>query len=123
MPIDSKLNPKASSESKSWSQRVDTLRTYLSRFVSDSRARYVQTQDVGKSEAVAISADGHGQPLLSGPEPIRTELEQFLQSRPDLTNEINELALRSSDSGPLHLLPNTAVATNGSKPWKLWIDA
>ena len=121
-PNEPKQNRKASSESKSWSERVESIRNYLSKFVSDTRARYGQKNGAEKLDAVAISADGKGQPLLSGPEPIRTELEQFLRSNPDITKEINELASLSSESGPLRLLPKTDTGSRGSESWKLWLD-
>lgn len=119
---ESSRNPNVFSESKSWSERVDSLRNTLSKFASNARARYGLTQDAKKREAVAISADGQGRPQINGPEPIRTELEQFLQSRPDLLQEFSELASQSSDSGPLRLLPDRESASKGNEPWKLWLD-
>jgi len=120
--IESSRNPNATSESKGWSERVDSIRNTLSKFVSNARARYGLTQDTNMREAIAISADGQGRPQISGPEPIRTELEQFLQSRPDLIQEFNELASQSSDTGPLRLLPGQELVFNRNEPWKLWLD-
>ena len=120
--IESSRNPNATSESIGWSERVDSIRNTLSKFVSNARARYGLTQDTNTQEAVAISADEQGRPRISGPEPIRTELEQFLQSRPDLIQEFNELASQSSDSGPLRLLPGQELASKRNDPWKLRLD-
>jgi len=119
---ESSRNPNATSESKGWSERVDSLRNTLSKFISNARARYGLTQDTKTREAVAISADEQDRPQISGPEPIRTEIEQFLQSRPDLVQEFSELASQSSDSDPLRLLPGQELASKGSEPWKLWLD-
>ena len=121
-PNEPKQTLRASSESKSWYERVDSIRNSLSKFVADTRARYGQKQGAEKQEAVAISADGTGQPLLSGPEPIRTELEQFLRSNPYITKEINELASQSVETDPFRLLPKTGTGSKGSEPWKLWLD-
>jgi len=120
--IESSRNPNATSESKGWSERVDSLRNYLSKFASNARARYGLTQDTKTREAVAIYSDGQGRTQISGSEPIRTELEQFLQSRPDLIQEFNELASHSPNSGPLRLLPDRESSSKGNEPWKLWLD-
>ena len=115
-------NQKASSEKKSWPERAESLRNYLSRVVTDLRARYRLPTDSAKVEGLSISATGAGEPVLEGPEPLRTELQHHLQQRPSLINEINELALQRTRSGPLRLLPQHEPVANTGEPWKLWID-
>ena len=115
-------NQKASSEKKSWPERAESLRSYLSRVVTDLRARYRLPTDSAKVEGLSISATGAGEPVLEGPEPLRTELQHHLQQRPSLINEINALALQGTRSGPLRLLPQHESVANTGVPWKLWID-
>jgi len=115
-------NQKASSEKKSWPERAESLRNYLSRVVTDLRARYRLPTDSAKAEGLSISATGDGEPVLEGPEPLRTELQHHLQQRPTLINEINELALQRTRSGPLRLLPQHESVANTGDRWKLWID-
>ena len=115
-------NPRASSEQKTWADRVESIRSYLSKLVTESRTRFGLPTHSPQSESISISANGKDQPVLSGPEPLRTELELQLQKRPALVKEINELALESAHSGPLGLLPRPDSAGNSIGPWKLWID-
>ncbi len=115
-------NPKASSEEKTWSDRVESIRSYLSKLVRESRARYGLASKSNEFDSISISANGKDQLVLSGPEPLRTELELQLQKRPALAKEINELALQSAHSGPLGLLPQPDSSGGPIGPWKLWID-
>ncbi len=114
--------PKANSEQKTWADRVESIRSTLSKLVAESRTRFGLPTNSTQSESISISANGKDQPVLSGPEPLRTELEHQLQKRPTLVNEINALALESSHSGPLGLLPRPFSPGNSIGPWKLWID-
>ena len=116
-------NPKASSDGKSWADRVQSLRSTLSKVIADARARYGLPTDSGNTESLSISSIGKDQPGLDGPEPWRTELEHHLQEHPALIQEINELALQSARSEPLRLLPQHELNTGAFEPWKLWIDA
>ena len=114
--------PKARSEQKTWTDRVESIRSSLSKLVREARARFGLPTNSAQSESISISANGKDQPVLNGPEPLRTELELQLQKRPTLVKEINELALESPHSGPLGLLPRPDSVGNSSGPWKLWID-
>ncbi len=121
--IEQTQNQKASREKESWTDRVQSLRSYLSKVVADARVRYGLPTDLGNAESLSISSTGKGQPGLDGPEPMRTELEHYLQEHPALIHEINELALQSTRSEPLRLLPKQELNKNANEPWKLWIDA
>ena len=121
--IEQTQNPNASSEKRSWADRVQSLRSTLSKVVTDARARYGLPTDSGNAESLSISSNGKGQPGLDGPEPLRTELEHHLQEHPALIQEINELALQRMRSEPLRLLPQQELTKNANEPWKLWIDA
>ena len=114
--------PKTNSDETTWTDRVDSVRRYLSKLVTESRARFGLTTSATQSDSISISANGKDQPVLSGPEPLRTELELQLQKRPALVKEINELALQSAQSGPLGLLPQPDSTGTSTRPWKLWID-
>ena len=115
-------NQKASSGKKSWPVRVESLRSYLSKVVSELRAHYPLPADSVKAGGLTISATGDGEPILEGPEPLRTELHHHLQQHPALVKEINDLALQSTRSGPLRLLPQQEAVANSADAWKLWID-
>ena len=115
-------NQKASSEKKGWPERVESLRSHLSEVVSGFRARYPLPTDSVHAEGLSISATGEGEPFLEGPEPMRTELHQYLQRHPTLIHEINELASQCARSGPLRLLPQQDTVANSGDAWKLWID-
>ena len=121
--IEQTQNQKASSEKKSWTDRVQSLRSYLSKVVTDVRARYGLPTNSDNAASLSISSTGKGQPILEGPEPMRTEVEHHLQEHSALIKEINELALQSSYSEPLRLLPKQKLNQNANEPWKLWIDA
>ncbi len=121
--IEQTQNQKASSEKMSWADRVQSLRSILSKVVTDARTRYGLPTDSGDARSLSISSTGTGQPGLEGPEPMRTELEHHLQEHPALVHEINDLALQNNRSGPLCLLPQPELIKNANEPWKLWIDA
>ena len=116
-------NQRASSEKGNWADRVQSLRSTLSKVVAEARARYGLPTDSGNTESLSISSTGKGQPGLKGPEPLRTELEHYLQEHPALIHEINELALQRTRSEPLRLLPQQELNKSANEPWKLWIDA
>ena len=121
-PIQSNQNPKTNSDQKSWADRVESLRSRLSNAVQQTRSRYGLTPESSSSGAISISANGKNQPLVSGAEPMRTELEMHLREHPELVKEINELASQSKFSGPLRLLPQCESAAGDKEPWKLWLD-
>ena len=122
VPIEPSRTQKPSSDLRSWSDRVESLRTYLSDVMNKARASYGLSLDPNPSNSISISADGKGQPVLSGPEPLRTELENHMRLHPALVDEINELATQRESSGPLRLLPKQDAPSNAVEPWKLWID-
>lgn len=117
------LNTKGSrNDGKSLGERIDSLRSYLSKFVNESRARYGLGPATGKPDSFSISSNGRETPKLNGPEPARSELENHLQENPAIINEINELALQSSSTAPLRLLPKSGGQVPMHEPWILWID-
>jgi len=121
--IQSSRNPKTGSDQKSWADRVESLRNRLSDAVKQTRLRYGLSPESSPTGAISISANGQNQPVLKGPEPVRSELEKHLHEHPELVKEINELASQSNDSGPLHLLPQSTSGTYEKEPWTLWLDA
>jgi hypothetical protein len=123
-PIQSSRNPKASNDQKSWAVRVESLRSRLSNAVQQARLRYGLSPESSPAGVVSISAAGQNQPVVNGPEPLRTELEKHLHEHPELVKEINELASQSRASSPLRLLPQSAESSaNTNEPWTLWLDA
>ena len=115
-------NQKPSSGQRSWLSRVESLRTYLSNVVTKARVSYGLPPDPTLQNSISISANGKDQPVLNGPEPLRTEIENHLHQHPALVEEINELATQRECDGPLGLLPKLNVPSNAGEPWKLWID-
>jgi hypothetical protein len=123
VPIRSSQNPKASSDQKSWADRVESLRSRLSDTVKQARLRYGLSPESSPIGAVSISANGTDKPVLNGPEPLRSEIEKHLHEHPELVTEINELASQSKASSPLRLLPKQEATTSANEPWTLWLDA
>ncbi|MCY2984202.1 MAG: hypothetical protein NTY15_11300 [Planctomycetota bacterium] len=122
-PISSSQNPKSSNDSKSWADRVESLRSRLSDAVKQARLRYGLSPEASPADAVSISANGTDKPVLNGPEPLRSELEKHLHENPELVKEINELASQSKSSSPLRLLPQQESSASANEPWTLWLDA
>jgi len=120
--IQSSLNPKASNVQKSWADRVESLRSRLSDAIKQARLRYGLSAESSPTGAISISANGQNQPVLNGPEPLRTELEKHLHEHPELVNEVNELASQSKASGPLRLLPQSESSASAKEPWTFWLD-
>jgi hypothetical protein len=75
-----------------------------------------------KADGISISSNGKETPRLNGPEPLRTELENHLRDHPAIVQEINALALQSSSTGPLRLLPSSDEQERSAASWTLWID-
>ena len=114
------LNP--SSQKKSWSDRAESLRSYLSKFLMQSRGRYGLPPNAEMDQGISISADGSGAPTLTGPEPFRTELQNHLRENPSVVKELNDLAMERSTNEPLRLLPEHDSRKPPGEKWKLWLD-
>ncbi len=122
-PIEPTPKPKGSSgDSKSVGDRIESLRSYLLKFVNESRARYGLGPGTRKPESFSISSNGKEILRLNGPEPSRTELENHLRDHPAIVKEINELAQQKSSAGPLRLLPHSEIKGPTEEPWTLWLD-
>ena len=121
VPIESDRSQKPNSEQRSWSDRVESLRTYLSSVVTKARGGYGRSSDSSELTSFSITANGKDQPVISGPEPLRTELEHHLLEHPAIVGEINELAVQHERSGPLRLLPSPTAFSNTMEAWKLWL--
>ena len=121
-PIRSSQNPKASNDQKSWADRVESLRSRLSDAVKQARLRYGLSPESSSTGAISISANGTDEPILKGPEPLRSELEKHLHEHPELVKEINDLASQSKASSPLRLLPQQERSASTNEPWTLWLD-
>ncbi len=121
VPIESDRSLKPNSEQRSWSDRVESLRSYLSSVVTKARGGYGRTSDSSELTSFSITANGKDQPVISGPEPLRTELEHHLLEHPAIVGEIHELAVQRERSGPLRLLPSQTAFSNTTEAWKLWL--
>ena len=111
-------------DGKSLTDRIQSLRSSLSKFVNESRVRLGLGPGTGKTEGISITSNGKETPRLSGPEPLRTELEIHLRENPAIVQEINAVALQKSSAGPLRLLPTTSseIREPQNEPWTLWVD-
>ncbi len=119
--IEPNRNQIPNSDPRSWSDRVESLRTYLSKVVTKACARYGLSSEPIESSSISITANGKDRPVISGPEPLRTELEHHLLEHPAIVGEINELAVQRETSGPLRLLPSQNAFSNTNEAWKLWL--
>ncbi len=120
--IEQAQNQRASSEKGIGLIESSRFVVLFIRVVAEARARYGMPADSVNTESLSISSTGKGHPGLKGPEPLRTELEHYLQEHPALIHEINELALQRIRSEPLRLLPQQELNKSANEPWKLWID-
>jgi len=114
--------PNPRSQKQSWADRAESLRSYLSKFVKESRSRYASLSSSEGAQGISILTDGKGTPTLSGSEPLRTELENHLHENPLVVKELNDLALERSTNEPLRLLPDHQQRQPQDEPWKLWLD-
>ncbi len=121
VPIESDRRLKPNSEQRSWSDRVESLRNYLSSVVTKARGSYGWSPESNELTSFSITANGKDQPVISGAEPLRTELEHHLLEHPAIVGEINELAAQRETSGPLRLLPSPTAFSNTTEAWKLWL--
>jgi hypothetical protein len=114
----------ANSGPKSWTERVDAIRTQLARFVSDARAKYGDSSSRSAAGSLAVEASGPDAPLqVIGPEPIRTELQQHLLERTELSDEIKSLAATQSAEEPLRWLPNQDKSQGAASAFRIWLDS
>jgi hypothetical protein len=120
--VEKSQSPKALSERESWSDRVESVRSYLSKVLDESKARAGLPNNFDSSDRIAILSSGKGDPIVKGVEPLRSEVERFLRDHPKLVQEINDLALERAPAGPLQWLPKRDDTNHTDEPWTLWLD-
>ena len=114
--------PRSNDSTKSWNDRFESLRLYLGKVAADARGKFNVAAGTLKTNGLAITSDGQSKPIVEGPEPARTELEQHLALHPNVAKELTELAATKSNAEPLRLLPNRQPSSEPSGIFKLWLD-
>ena len=113
-------NQVPSNLSKSWSERLESLRPQLSTLIAQSRMKFGIPPNIAADGSFSIISNGSEPPTVIGPEPIRADLEQQLMANPALSSEITTLAKTKPE--PLNLLQNRTTQSNSKDPLRIWID-
>jgi hypothetical protein len=95
---------KSKNESLSWTDRLESIRSQLSKLVEQSRLKFGLPMTAASAEGFSLVADSHSVSRVMGPEPIRTDLENSLADNPVLTQEIRSVARDKPWSNPAESL-------------------
>jgi len=124
VPATRASNPKASEPSPDWSDRLASLKKKLGKIVEETRVRWGLPLHASSNEGVQISIDGTGKISVSGPEPIRAEVESTVLNDTSLVQGLRDVASARPDSLGLFNRQNSMPSPNpiDVDPFRIWID-
>jgi hypothetical protein len=105
-------NPNDKSPSDDWPGRLNALKKRLGKIVEEARVRWGLPFKGIAQDGVKVEMDGAGKINVTGPDPIRTEVEKVVLGDPALVQDLREIASSRPSVSP----------ALGDEPFRIWID-